>query len=406
MMGLRHEAAERISESGLPPNSVKAILDHYGRGSMSLGEGKNAIDLKSHIDERKEDFMQELFEDVSEAIKDDTGEKDVSFTYDTKLTFPAELTLGKIYEEAQQQLPDDYDVMNREVERDILKKIAGPLKKGKNGRTRKKRIEEEQEAQLMRLREGEAFTDLVMGLLVEGDMRDAIHDEEYEDFETDSELESPEVAETAQETLLKELQTQLEEYPEGVREAYEKAVDLSMEHQDEDEQFREMYQDARENPADAEEIIEPYRNGSTESRFTLDWSNTDMPFFASQYERVGVLYEGMFEMYEEAGFDLDEDFRRSLVLSTIGAQIWLDDVDDLAEDWENSQLTPVTAELLYSDSDEEAYENIVSLKGRYLDAARDYAERSGSHLAGIGIEYIDRRGDELDLEQQIENTQR
>jgi hypothetical protein len=163
-----------------------------------------------------------------------------------------------------------------------------------------------------------------------------------------------------------------------------------------------MFEDARENPEDAEEIIRPYRSGETESRFSLDWSEVKMPFFASQYERVGVLYDSMFEMYEEAGFSIDDDFKRSMVLSTIGAQIWLDDVDDLEEDWNNGQLTPVTAEVLSSETGEEAYENIVSMKDEYLDAAREYAVKSDSDLASIGIEYIDKRGEQLDLKGEIE----
>jgi hypothetical protein len=395
---LRHDALGKISESGLLPNSVRAVLGHYGRGEMSLAEGKNAIDLNLHIKDRKEDFMQELFDDVAAEIGERAGEEDVDFSYDTKLTFPAEITLGKIYEEAQAQLPGDYDALNREAGTLLEKKFASEEKV----QDKRERIENEHEAELLRVEEGEVFTDLVMGLLVEGDMRDAIHDEEYEDFETDSSMDDAEVAEIAQQTLLEELQPRLDEYPEEVRDAYGRAVDLSMGHQEEDEEFRRMFEEARENPGDAEEIIEPYRSGDTESRFSLDWSEVNMPFFASQYERVGVLYDGMFEMYEEAGFSIDDDFKRSMVLSTIGAQIWLDDVDDLEEDWNNGQLTPVTAEVLTSETGEEAYENIVSMKDEYLDAAREYAVKSDSDLASIGIEYIDKRGEQLDLKGEIE----
>jgi hypothetical protein len=397
-MALRHDALGKISESGLLPNSVRAVLGHYGRGEMSLAEGKNAIELNLHIEDRKEDFMQELFDEVAAEIGERSGEEDVDFSYDTKLTFPVELTLGKIYEEAQENLPADYDVLDGEAGTFLERRFASDEKL----RKRRERIEKEYEAEILRVREGEVFTDLVMGLLVEGDMRDAIQDDEYGDFETNASIEDEEVAEIAQRTLLEELQPGIEEYPEGVRDAYEKAFDLSMSHQKKDKEFRRMFKDARENPEDAEEIIRPYRDGETESRFSLDWSEVNMPFFASQYERVGVLYDSMFEGYEEAGFPIDDDFRRSMVLSTIGAQIWLDDVDDLEEDWKNGQLTPVTAEVLTSETGEEAYENIVTMKDEYLDAAREYAVKSDSDLASIGIEYIDKRGEQLDLKGEIE----
>lgn len=379
---------------------MSAVLDHYTTGSMRLSEGLNAIKLQQHISNQKDENLEELFESVESELSSETSES-VDFFYDTKLTFPAELALGKLYGEARSELPEKYSLTKCGVETGI-KGMLNPI--GEND-SRNIRTENEHQNVLDNVSRAEEFTDLVIGLLVEGDMRDAIQDDEYCDFETDAQIEGAHLAETAQETLFKELQPQLENYPAEVKEAYEKAVNSGMSHQQEDKDFRRMFEEAQENPDEAEDIVKPYRNGNIDASFSLDWSGTDLPFFGSQYERVGVLYDGMFEMYDQAELETEGDFKRSVVLSTIGAQIWLDDVDDLNEDWENGQLTPVTAEILTSQTKEQAYSNIVSMKNQYLDAAREYAVKSKSDLASISIEYINRRGEELNLKSRIRSIE-
>lgn len=405
-MGIRHKTAQNIADINSLPSSLRAISGYYGNGEISLAEGKQAIETNLHIEDRKEDFVEKLFIPVEDNLSKEFGEKSADFDYDTKLTFPAEITLGKIYEDARTELPVDYNILKGKAETPISEKLVNPFPNKKHRRRREERIEEKHEDVISGVKAAEEFTDLVIGLLVEGDMRDGINDEEYEDFQTSPALPGNEVAYIAQSTLFEELQPKLEVYDDSVREAYERAVDLSMRHQDEDEDFRELFRRAEKSPDKAESTVEPYKNNTTESRFSLDWSDFELPYFATQYERVGVLYDGMFEMYEEAGIDIGDDFKRSLILSTIGAQIWLDDVDDLKDDWNNTQLTPVNAEILEADTAKQAYEEITSIKDQYLDTAREYASRSGSHLAGIGIEYIDREGQSLGLEEGIKDVSR
>jgi hypothetical protein len=94
------------------------------------------------------------------------------------------------------------------------------------------------------------------------------------------------------------------------------------------------------------------------------------------------------EMYGEVGLDVDDAFRRSIVLAIIGAQVWLDDVDDFDDDWAEGQLTPVTAEYVLAGSEETAYDRVIDVTDRYMARARQYAARSESTLVGIAIEYI------------------
>lgn len=383
----------------LPP-SLRAVSGHYADSDMSAGEGREAIGIQLHVEDRKEDFLEEIFGWVEEELEREFDSENVSFSYDTKLTFPAELALGYVYENASPNLPSGYSILTRQPG-SLTDRFVEPIEDKKHRRREKERIEGDHEQLLEEVERAEELTDLVIGLLIEGDMRDALHDEEYEDFVTRPSLPGRTVAETAKETLQENLKPRLDGYPGEVEKAYEEAVELSMEHQREDQEFREMFERARDSSGGEKEILSPYRDADTRFPFSLDWTGTELPYFVSQYERVGVLYDGMFEMYDRAGIDIEDDFKRSIVLATIGAQIWLDDVDDLLEDWKNSQLTPVTAEILSSGSGEETYQTIVSLKDEYLDTARFYARSSNSDLAGIGIEYIDLKGGESNLEEEV-----
>jgi nucleotide-binding universal stress UspA family protein len=101
----------------------------------------------------------------------------------------------------------------------------------------------------------------------------------------------------------------------------------------------------------------------------------------------------MLDAYRGIGFEIPDAFGTSIVLAIIGAQIWLDDVDDYRDDVAEGQLTPVTAEYVLAGDDATAYENVVSITERYLDLARAHAEAAGSPLNGIAIEYILRSGE-------------
>jgi hypothetical protein len=96
----------------------------------------------------------------------------------------------------------------------------------------------------------------------------------------------------------------------------------------------------------------------------------------------------MIEMFEAAGIRIEDEFKHAIVLSIIGAQIWLDDIDDFDDDRAENQLTPVTAEYIIADSEEEGYERIADTASQYLSEAIDAAVKSESNLTGIAAEYI------------------
>jgi len=123
------------------------------------------------------------------------------------------------------------------------------------------------------------------------------------------------------------------------------------------------------------------------------FGDLDLPYLKTQYARVGVLYDAMLELYRHAGLGIDEDFAKSIVLAIVGAQIWLDDVDDYADDRAEGQLTPVTAEYLLAEDEREAYGAVVDVTEEYLDLAKEYATRADSPLTGVAIEYIYRSGE-------------
>jgi hypothetical protein len=101
----------------------------------------------------------------------------------------------------------------------------------------------------------------------------------------------------------------------------------------------------------------------------------------------------MLDLYRLAGLDIDDEFAKAIVLAIIGAQVWLDDVDDYDDDRAEGQLTPVTAEYLLAPDDEAAYRRVVDVTEQYLDLAKTYATAADSPLTGVAVEYIYRSGD-------------
>ncbi|WP_158057349.1 hypothetical protein [Halorussus halophilus] len=279
------------------------------------------------------------------------------FDYDTRLVLPAMLTLARIHVVA-----GDVPVSRAvgDVNRDLVA-------------------------------QGRETTRNIVRALLDGDMRDAINDEEYEDFQTNLQP-RPQVAELAQESLQDDVESWFdhEDTPETVRTYYEHAVELSERHQEEDQTFRELLDNYREASADertdaAEDIREQYKFADAESGEALFGDEFEIPYFATQYARVGILYEDMLNMYEaDLGLDLGDGFKRAIVLMVIGAQIGLDDTDDYPED-KGTQLTPVTAELNIADSRAEGVETLRRIVEAYLDRA---AAAVDDHLTRIAIEYI------------------
>jgi hypothetical protein len=326
--------------------------------------------LRSEVDDDIEAMAARMFREVEldleravdEGVVETVGVGNtVRFDYDTRLVLPALLTLGRLCLVAN-------DVPLLRHVRDVDDDLA---------------------------RESRATTYNIVQALVDGDMRDAINDAEYEDFETNARPKST-VAERAQATLSENVQAWFEEpdTPAAVRESYQHAVDLSEGHQDDDEAFRDLlerYHAADEDGADekretvADEIRERYKFAEPEEPLDLFAADADLPYFLTQYLRVGILYEDMLNMYEaDLDVELGEGFKRSIVLMVIAAQVGLDDTDDYPED-RRTQLTPVTAELNLAADRETGVENLRAVVVEYLDRAEAC---SPDHLTNMAIEYI------------------
>lgn len=366
----------------LPP-AAQAVLGYYARtGVVDL----RSLWLKRRVDAAVDAMVADAFEAVENAVAEQLGRESVSLAYDTKLLLPAQLTLGYLY----------------------------------------RRVEGTDRARAERL------TALVVAALLDGDMRDAIADKEYGDFEFArpvSDADRRAAAETAQKVLQARVTTALDRQPDAVREIYDQTVAVSEQHQDQDKQFRELMTAAteqdqaldqhqsRDHPAAAvvsdspstdnaddtpaeqaltprERIAAEYRHASFDEPPALfDDKIRSLPYIKTQYDRVGVIYHGMVDMYRAAGFTVGDPFQRSIVLAIIGAQIWLDDIDDYRADVAAGQLTPVTAEYLLAADDSTARTAVVALTETYLRRAQRQAGKANSTLTGIATEYIYRAGD-------------
>jgi hypothetical protein len=344
------------------PTAVRAVCGYYADSGIF---DYRSLQLRRRVDAVVEEMVTEAFAAVEEAIAAAFDRDFVEFSYDTKLVMPAELTLGYLYRRLDQ--PDHDEV--------------------------------------------EAVTRLVVEALIDGDMRDAINDDEFEDFEVGfvlAEGDRRRVADIAQATLQERVDTAFDEYPDAVREAYDWAVEVSETHQDDDPYFRDLMAaaeggEAAETPTleesltreqARERIREDYKHAAfADPPDVFTDEERDLPYVKTQYDRVGVIYSGMIQMYREAGLPIEEAFERSIVLAIVGAQVWLDDVDDFAGDVADGQLTPVTAEYLLTDDDDAAADAVVTLSERYLDLAKTHAEAVDSPLTGIATEYIYRSGD-------------
>ena len=283
------------------------------------------------------------------------------FHYDTRLVLPALLTLGHVH-----VLAGDVPIsrIGGDVDRDLVAR-------------------------------GRETTREVVRALLDGDMRDAINDDEYEDFRTNLRP-RPKVAELAQRSLQSGVESWFdrEETPDAVRNAYEHAVELSERHQEEDRTYRELLDDYREaatsddpdeREAAADAICERYKFAAAEGAADRLAGEFDLPYFATQYARVGILYEDMLEMYEaDLGLDLGDGFKRAIVLMVVAAQIGLDDTDDYPED-RGTQLTPVTAELNIAEDRETGVDRLRRIVETYLDRADAAVD---DHLTRIAVEYV------------------
>jgi hypothetical protein len=326
------------------PTAMRAVFGYYAHsGVFDYG----SLRLKGRVDDTVDDMIATAFTDVEEAIAEAFDRNAVDFEYDTKLVLPARLTLGNCYRTLDER----------------------------------------------RHRDAEQLTRLAVEALIDGDMRDAINDSEFDDFAVDFATDSGDrrqIAEIAQEVLQARVESHFADYPDRVRDIYDWAVDISERHQDEDERFRALMERARAGEDGALSAIRTeYRDATFADPpeiFTAE--ELDLPYLKTQYDRVGVIYDGMVRMYKQADLPVDDAFHRAIVLAIIGAQVWLDDIDDYDADVREGQLTPVTAEYLLSDDDHAAARSVVDISERYFDRARTQATEADSPLTGIATEYI------------------
>jgi len=335
-----------VAGSDALPGSLRALLGYYARTGVF---DHRSLRLKRRVDAVVDGFIEDAFAEVETALAEEL-DREVSFSYDTKLVLPAKLSLGYL---SRRHAGPDRDLAER-------------------------------------------TTRLVVEALVDGDMRDAINDDEYEDFVLgfDADRETVErAASVAQGVLQERVEAGFTEFPDEARAAYDRAVERSERHQDEDPRFRELMTAAKRGDGDALAAIRTeYREPDFEEPPALFApADLDIPYLKTQYDRVGVIYSGMTDMYRAVDLSVERTFERSIVLAIISAQIWLDDVDDFAADWREDQLTPVTAEYLLQDAPA-ARETVVDLTDQYLARARAEAMAADSTLTGIAIEYIHERG--------------
>jgi len=370
-----------LADNRRVPTAVRSVLGYYADTGVF---DYSSLSLKSEIDDRTEAMLDDVSARIEAALAEEFGQP-VEFSYDTKLILPAQLTLGYVYRSAREDAESD-------PVGDGIATGVPPVEDAAIGGQQPTLTPRE------RVVRAEQMTRLSIEALVDGDMRDAINDAEFEDFEVDfaaSEADRRRVAEVAQVTLQSHLDGLLADLPDAVGEAYQWAVDYSEAHQDRDEYFRALMDAAEDGDADALDAIrETYKFADyDEPPAALSPAEQELPYSKTQYARVGVIYDGMLDLYRLAGLDIDDDFAKAIVLAIIGAQVWLDDVDDYADDRAEGQLTPVTAEYLLRPDDRAAYTHVVDITEQYLDIAKAYATDADSPLTGVAVEYIYRSGE-------------
>lgn len=344
---MRRRVARWLANQRRLPTSFRAVFGYYADSGIFA---YNSLSLKRRVNCRVEEMVAETFDAVETAIAEAFGYGYVSFSYETKLLLPAKLTLGQIY-----------------------------------------RTHDETEHA-----RAEGLTHLTIEALLDGDMRDARNDEEYEDFEVDFETDASDrarIAEIAQEVLQARVEQKLGTQDADIREIYEWAVNRSERHQSDDEAFRELLAQAPQDESARDRIHETYKTAPFEDPPDIfDATERELPYLRTQYDRVGVIYDGMVQIYRAAGFTIDDAFHRSIVFAIIGAQIWLDDIDDYEADMAEGQLTPVTAEYALASDNRDAYNRVVDISKRYLELAKGEAMTADSILTGVATEYILRDG--------------
>jgi hypothetical protein len=380
-----HRIAGWLSNRDALPTAVLAVFSYYADTGVF---DTDALRLKSRVDEEVDGMIEAAFEPVEAELAREFDRESVAFTYDTKLVMPAKLALGYLFRQYREATPEGLDPVTADYG-DVETPDPGAIPTGRT----------DMDSAVVAVERARDATRLAVIALIDGDMRDAINDDEFEDFEVDfptTEDDRRRIAEIAQSTLQEAVEAGFDDFPPVVRETYDWAVDISEAHQDEDEHFRSLFERADGGDEDAMTAIEKeYKHAPFEKRPDIFAGDrfADLPYLKTQYDRVGVIYEAMLDMYQHAGFEISDSFKTAIVLAIIAAQIWLDDVDDYAADRREGQLTPVTGEYLLTDDPATAYENVLAITDRYFELAIEHAARSETALTGIAIAYIEKSGD-------------
>ncbi len=397
--GALRRVAGRLAAVERLPTEARATFGHYAAGGRL---DVAALRRQPSVEDRVATMVDEAFEAVEVALAErcDVAPERVEFEYETKLLLPVELTLARLVRDVQRRAAGGFDPF----ERRLAPGLGGRLFRAVGLDGGDPEVAPEFSSLAREAERIERVTRLVVVALIDGDMRDAVNDAEYDDFEATvegepaaerPELSAERVATVAQSTLESVVEDRFERFPDAVRVAYDRAVTASEAHQERDSEYRELLAGAEEGDDDAVEGIRERYRGATFEDPPAGYADTDLalPYFRTQYGRVGVIYDGMFEMYEAAGIRVDETFRRAVVLTIVFAQVWLDDVDDYAADAREGQLTPVTGEYVLADDEREGYRRVREVADEYAARAREYAAESGSPLVGIAVEYVTRSGD-------------
>lgn len=357
----------RLAPKRLLSPEVRALLSYSA--SNSTVSTLPMIQLRRETEAEMDRIKSDMFSEVERALADavergdlehaSSGVDEPRFRYDTRLLMPALLTLARLHIRAG-DVPLHRRVPGRTPDRDLVRRSC---------RT----------------------TGFITRALLDGDLRDALNDEEYEDISTN--LEPPRrVAEIAQDRL----ETTVEEWlddpgtPAGVGRQYSHAVTVSESHQQVDDEFGDLLRryhsvsDEQQETVTAE-IRDRYKFASPSEPPDLFDEEMELPYFVTQYERVGILYRDMLGMYEsDLHLEIDDGFKRAVVLMVVAAQIGMDDTDDYEED-RGSQLTPVTAELVLGPNAGDSVAELRRIVDHYLDGADEYAP---DHLTGVAVEFI------------------
>ncbi|MFB6094979.1 MAG: hypothetical protein ABEJ71_00820, partial [Halodesulfurarchaeum sp.] len=238
-------------------------------------------------------FMDDAFAAVEAELESTHGFEQVDFEYNTKLTLPVELTLAQVYWRAQHGTPSSSEPVRGSANTSIVEyfTLSSHPDRGQGRGDRNEAGAREEPSMVDR---AESVARLTTEALLDGDMRDAINDREFDDFqfETRGEIDDiddiEELAEISRGILERRVEERFADFPAAVREAYEWAVDHSEGHQDEDADFRALLRRARRGDQDAiDQILDRYKHRQleTNARGVSFDSDVDIPYFATQYER-------------------------------------------------------------------------------------------------------------------------